>query len=191
MRAEQSSPLYTPSSPLSPVLNSAMTPVSPHSTARRSTRNTNGLKLSNLGRCSHTSQQTTGLISEEMSKQGLQTTGPKHGTSRRYPEAQMALHNFQRELIASATRSSRTVSTTVHYKPLSPKLVPLGSPGPVTPLMLEEKAGYLAGGTVRREIGLEESGDGEVVERLMHEEDRRQSVHGERPSAVSPAGGSR
>lgn len=190
---EQSSPLYTPSSPLAPALNSATTPVSPHSTARRSARNTNSLRLANLGRLSHTSQQTTSSTSEAMPKKGLQTSASKHGHSRQYSDAQVALHNFQRELIASASRSSLTVSTTVHYKPLSPKLLPLGSPGPVTPLMLEEEeaAGYLVAGAVRRGIGLEESMDREFVERLVHGEDRRQSPQAERPSAVSPAGGSR
>lgn len=191
MRAEQSSPLYTPSSLLSPALKSATAPISPHSTARRSARNTNSLRLANLGRLSHTSQQTTSSTSEEMPKKGLQTSASKHSHSRQYSEAQMSLHNFQRELIASASRSSLTVSTTVHYKPLSPKLLPLGSPGPVTPLMLEEEgAGYLVAGAVRRGIGLEESGGRESVERLMHEEDRRQGPQAKRPSAVSRAGGS-
>lgn len=31
-------------------------------------------------------------------------------------------------------------------KPVSPRLLPLGSPGPVTPMELEESAGYLAAG---------------------------------------------
>lgn len=32
-------------------------------------------------------------------------------------------------------------------KPISPRLIPLGSPGPVTPMELEESAGYLGAGS--------------------------------------------
>ena len=177
MRSEQSSPLYTPSSPLSPCLKPAMAPLSPRSTARRSSKNTNSLRLANLGRISQTAQPNTSLISEEMSKQAVQKSASKHhhSHSRQHSEAQMALHNFQRELIASATRSSRTVSTTVSYKPLSPRLLPLGSPGPVTPLLLEEEGGYLGAGAFGRGNGLDERGEREFVDRLKQEQDRRQS----------------
>ena len=176
MRPEPSSPLFTPSSPLSPALNSA---------PRRSAKNKNSPRPANLVRTSHTTQQTTSMISEEISKQSLQTSA-----SRRFSDAQMALQNFQRELIASATRPSRTVSTAVIYKPLSPKLLPLGSPGPVTPLMLEERGEHLVADAVGRGIGLDERAESVFVERLMHEEQRRQNSPAERASAFSPAGGS-
>ncbi len=90
--------------------------------------------------------------------------------------------------MAGAARSSRTVATTVLYKPLSPRLLPLGSPGPVTPLLLEEGAGYMVAGAVGRGVGL---GEGELVESLVREEERRGSVQVERAAAVEPAGGRR
>ena len=53
-------------------------------------------------------------------------------------------------------------------KPLSPKLQPLGSPGPVTPLMLEDQGGYVTAGA--RCSGAAQD---EVVDRLIREEARR------------------
>lgn len=180
MRAEQIQPLYVPSSPLSPAPKASITPVSPpRVTARRSAKNTNNLRLTNLGR-----------FPDDKAKHGLQTTASKY--SRQFSEAQLALHNFQRELIANATRSSRIVSTTVDYEPVSPKLLPLGSPGPVTPLMLEEEGGgYLLAGAVGRGMKLDGLGERELVECLLREDEekRRHSPVAERVSTVSLAGG--
>lgn len=156
-----------------------MTPMSPpRLTARRSAKNTNNLRLTNLGR-----------FPDDKSKHGLQTPASKY--SRQFSEAQLALHNFQRELIANATRSSRIVSTTVDYQPLSPKLLPLGSPGPVTPLVLEEEDGYLLAGAVGRGVKFDGRGERELVECLLGEDEerRRRSPDAERVSARSSAGG--
>ncbi len=189
MRTDQPSPLYNPSSPLSPTSKPAPTPLSPRPTTRRGARNTNCLRLANLNRFTHASPQTTSTTADDTSKPSLQTSGSKLSHhSKPHSDAQMALHNFQRELIAGAARSSRTVATTVLYKPLSPRLLPLGSPGPVTPLLLEEGAGYMVAGAVGRGVGL---GEGELVESLAREEERRGSVQAERAAAVEPAGGRR
>ncbi|MCJ1366800.1 hypothetical protein MMC16_005930 [Acarospora aff. strigata] len=183
-------PLYTPSSPLSPTPNSAAAPVSPHSTAR-SSRNINSLRLANLGRYSHAPHQSIVANPDDMSKPAQQKSTTRYQShSRQYSDAQVALQNFQRELIANATRSSRSVATSITYKPLSPRLIPLGSPGPVTPLMLEEDDGYFLAGAVRSGMGLNEGEQRELVERLILEDDRRNNLQTGRVSTVSPAGGS-
>ncbi|PWY75113.1 hypothetical protein BO70DRAFT_259649, partial [Aspergillus heteromorphus CBS 117.55] len=51
-----------------------------------------------------------------------------------------------RELVEGTTLS-KTPSGTLSPSPSAPRLDPLLSPGPVTPLMLEEAGGYLASGT--------------------------------------------
>lgn len=61
------------------------------------------------------------------------------------------LQQYQRDMIAQARLAT---SHTTHGlklqmpKPISPKLMPAESPGPMTPFELEEEsAGYLTGGT--------------------------------------------
>lgn len=53
-------------------------------------------------------------------------------------EAQTPLHAYQREYLPRPPSSSN------NQKPVSPKLQPLGSPGPVTPLELEAADGYIS-----------------------------------------------
>ena len=55
--------------------------------------------------------------------------------------------------------------------PASPRLVPVGSPGPVTPLELESDDGYLAAGS--RSGGKEGVSSNELVEKLIREEASR------------------
>jgi hypothetical protein len=67
-----------------------------------------------------------------------------------------------------AARSSGKVED----RPVSPRLAPLGSPGPVTPLELEQNEGYLL-------AGAHQTGPGEpvaLVEKLIREESRRNNA---------------
>jgi hypothetical protein len=59
-------------------------------------------------------------------------------------------------------------------KPVSPRLAPLGSPGPITPFELEESAegGYLVAGA-RGEGASGRGGEREMVGRMISEELRR------------------
>ncbi|GME41501.1 uncharacterized protein LTHEOB_5864 [Neofusicoccum parvum] len=85
---------------------------------------------------------------------------------KQYSEAQRQLYVYQRELLANATRNMATGT-----KPASPRLNPLGSPGPVTPLELEAQHGdYLTAGA--RSSGLSDSRN-ELVEKLLQEEAKR------------------
>ena len=48
------------------------------------------------------------------------------------------MRRYQRELLAKADYSSRIAASPFGHKPSSPRLDPIGSPGPVTPLALEQ-----------------------------------------------------
>jgi hypothetical protein len=61
----------------------------------------------------------------------------------------LKLQQYQREMIAQARLAelpSGAQDQAGGAKPTSPKLQPLGSPGPITPLELEESSGYMAAG---------------------------------------------
>lgn len=54
-------------------------------------------------------------------------------------EAQRQLLAFQREFVRNTSRATRAAPVGA-ASPGSPRLIPLGSPGPVTPLQLEDDA---------------------------------------------------
>ena len=65
-------------------------------------------------------------------------------------------------------------------KPISPRLLPLGSPGPITPFELEESSetGYVVAGAMARTNsliggGLESERDRELVGRMIQAENDR------------------
>lgn len=72
---------------------------------------------------------------------------------------------YHHQTVASAARSNGKPED----KPVSPRLAPLGSPGPVTPLELEHQDGYLTAGA--KQMGNGEPA--ELVDRLIREEHRR------------------
>ncbi len=76
-----------------------------------------------------------------------------------YSEAQKQLYFHQRGFLTASTG-----------KPTSPRLQPLGSPGPVTPLELEGDEGYLVAGA--RSIN-NATTPSDVVERLISAEVQR------------------
>ncbi|KAF2250841.1 hypothetical protein BU26DRAFT_562808 [Trematosphaeria pertusa] len=62
---------------------------------------------------------------------------------RQYSEVQRQMYLYQQQLMANARNQARGVTA----KPTSPRLIPLESPGPVTPMDLEGAAdGYLTAG---------------------------------------------
>ncbi|KAK6514220.1 hypothetical protein TWF506_008623 [Arthrobotrys conoides] len=69
------------------------------------------------------------------------TPGPSARTYHAHlAQQQLAFQMQQRDLIFQSTRATSSSSG-----PISPRLIPLGSPGPVTPLTLEDNpAGYLS-----------------------------------------------
>jgi hypothetical protein len=85
---------------------------------------------------------------------------------RMYSDAQKHLLMYQQQSVASRTNGR------AEDKPVSPRLAPLGSPGPVTPLELEQKEGYLLAGA--SQTGAAAPAD--LVERLIREESRRNNA---------------
>lgn len=112
------------------------------------------------------------------------------GHSRNESDAKRRLQQYQRDMIAQATlalnggnvnaaalSSLRTIGFASMSKPSKPRLAPLGSPGPVTPMELEGSGeGYLgARGPVDAQVE-------EIARAIRAEEERKQ-----REGASSPA----
>ncbi|KAL7269030.1 hypothetical protein RUND412_008322 [Rhizina undulata] len=87
--------------------------------------------------------------------------------------AQQQLQMHQKEIISQATRATGIPQHLLSTGPMSPRLIPLGSPGPVTPLTLEENpGGYLfAGGDsgylleqqqLQQQLAIVAAGQGEI-----------------------------
>jgi len=58
------------------------------------------------------------------------------------PESPRLMREKQREFLERANLSSKIAASSMGVKPGSPRLDPLGSPGPVTPLALDEAGDY-------------------------------------------------
>lgn len=67
---------------------------------------------------------------------------PKH--SRQRSDVKKKLQQYQRDMVEQAALAGRM--QVPGMKPISPRLLPMNSPGPVTPMELEESAEYLAVG---------------------------------------------
>ncbi|MCJ1483191.1 hypothetical protein MMC06_003358 [Schaereria dolodes] len=196
MRQDQASPLYTPSSPLSPTMPSSTLSSNNQRNSRRVPPN---LQNPSLGRFHPVNFQSTdaslaitsnrtrppSAIGQPRSPQRRQ----RHGS-----DAQRKLHQYQRELIKNATRTSISIATpTSGVNPKTPQLVPCRSPGPTTPLMLEEGSDYLTAGSNGLQSVLGEGSPRALVDELIRKETERRvypGAHDGRCSpAVSPAGG--
>ncbi|WPH02336.1 Hypothetical protein R9X50_00519900 [Acrodontium crateriforme] len=143
----------------------------PTSSQRRPKNSREMLKLPGLPRfhpanfpSAHNSLQST---PEDNSNSPKPPPSPR-SRQRFYSDAQQQLFNYQREMITAA---SRATSPNIG-KPASPRLAPLGSPGPVTPLELEGDQGYLVAG-VRGSVGAATS-TAELVDKMIQTESRRQ-----------------
>ncbi|EKD14401.1 uncharacterized protein L3040_008238 [Drepanopeziza brunnea f. sp. 'multigermtubi'] len=75
------------------------------------------------------------------------------GHERTSSDVKRKLQQYQRDMIAQAQETASTLRATTSKEPLSPRLLPVGSPGPITPFELEEADGYLVAGNaaVRKE----------------------------------------
>lgn len=83
------------------------------------------------------------------------------------------MYMYQQQLMANAARQARG-----SLKPTSPKLTPLDSPGPVTPMELEGAEGYLTAGMNPKDASAH-------VEKLIREEaSRRGEMSPGRTAAV-------
>ena len=85
--------------------------------------------------------------------------------------------------LASVPKSGTASGST---EPDSPRLLPAGSPGPITPFELEEGDGYLGAGSSRSLIGrgVEREGENELVGRMIMAEQERRRMEGNTPPAA-------
>jgi hypothetical protein len=113
------------------------------------------------------------------------STSGRPGHERKSSDVKRKIQQYQRDMISQARFagvSSGGSMKTALKEPSSPRLLPAGSPGPITPFELEESAGYLMAGT-QGGGGLIGSGNErereremETVERMIkREKERRQS----------------
>lgn len=103
--------------------------------------------------------------------------------ARQESDIRKKLQQYQRDMVEQAAIMGRLQFTGA--KPENPRLVPLGSPGPVTPMELEESDGYLVagmGGTPG------EGSQQEMVGRMIRAEQERMQREG-RGSPVGTVGG--
>lgn len=186
---------HTPSSPLSPTMAAYSTsPLNQQSGRAHPNSSQSRGQLGPLAIPSLPPFHPANYESRNSSPRSYRPATATHG--RQLSDAQKKLHRYQRELVINATRTAGGASVTSPVpRPTSPRLNPLGSPGPVTPMMLEGQSDYfLAGSGTASSSALKDSGRRETVDRLIATE-RDRIAHPERADrhspAVSPAGGPR
>ena len=187
MHKDEPSSLRHSPSPLSPSVAHSSPQRSDHQGTRLG-RASKNLHISSLPRFQPTSSQPANANPTN----NLRPFRSRPVHHRSYVESQNKLHQQQRDLIVNATRPARSLIAQGLSKPSPPRLHPLGSPGPVTPLLLERESGdYLIAGATRQPAV-----DGtmnETVDKLIRQEkdrlDNPGNYRGRYSPAVSPAGG--
>lgn len=171
-------------SPLSPRLESLAIPTqarrrpAPHHRQPSGGTSSASLRLPSLPRF-----HPANFESRQSSAAGTPATGPNspqpplspRTQQRQYSDAQKQLYfSYQQQLVAA----SRTTKPQQGPKPTSPRLIPMGSPGPVTPLELEGADGYLTAGVNTNDAASH-------VDMLIREEaKRRGDISPGRPTSV-------
>lgn len=190
----QSSPLYMPASPLSSKAPVPSIPASrqpnacPPSSSQQGSRRPAPLAISSLPAFHPANYESRNSSSPHTSR----PASSPHG--HRASEAQRQYQQHQRELILNYTRNAvRNGSKAPVPQPSSPRLNPLGSPGPITPLNLEGQNDYFLGGSRKGSTSVPKGKERrEMAERMigLERERIRHPERAERHSpAVSPAGG--
>ncbi|KAB8296058.1 hypothetical protein EYC80_008865 [Monilinia laxa] len=115
-------------------------------------------------------------------------TNPNH--QRRSSDIKRKLQKYQRDMIEQARTVHAQVTSLPGVsvpgsKPVSPRLLPLGSPGPITPFELEESSGYLIAGQIRTS-GLTGGGlrENEAIGRMIGIEEERRRREGQSSPAA-------
>ncbi|MCJ1286439.1 hypothetical protein MMC26_005784 [Xylographa opegraphella] len=192
--------MYTPSSPLSPTMassSSVLAPAGPRTPA--SGRRGKDLQLPPLplprfhplNYAIPEAEQKNTILRTATINRPPRSPQLHH---RQLSNAQQKLKSYQRELLTNASRASLAASMASSgpdgkETPKAPSLLPRGSPGPATPLMLEDGGDYMTGGGHGLMLG--EGSPREHVDKLIrYENERRMGFHsGTSSPAVSPAGG--
>ncbi|MCJ1255136.1 hypothetical protein MMC24_002952 [Lignoscripta atroalba] len=193
MRQDQASPLYTPSSPLSPSMPISLHPPHNQPSSRRTQHNLHIASLPRFHPANYQSANSSLISTPNRSGPPSALLSPRSPQphQRQLSDAHKRLHRYQLELI---TRPSNSIgSSTTSANPKTPHLIPCRSPGPATPLMLEEQGDYMTAGASSSLSALGEGLPREHVDEIIRiEKERRMypGAHSGRGSpAVSPAGG--
>ena len=177
----QSRPHRHPAMPLSPLQPMNQNPHLPH----RAGKNMHLASLPRFHPANYQSAESGSIATHR---------GPRSSVPQRQgSEASQQLHQYRRALVDSASMAARSLMSPNLSKPSPPRLHPLGSPGPVTPLVLEGQDDYLMGGSATSPRSFTAKEGSELVDRLIREEHDRNTHPGIRSArhspAVSPAGG--
>ena len=105
---------------------------------------------------------------------------------RQFSNAQQQLHQYQRELVTGAVRSLSALTQGLAARPSPPRLHPLDSPGPVTPMTLEDHDVYLGVGDAG--VNEDDSQGGRIgsLNHLIHDETEQMEHPGLLPKRHSP-----
>ena len=164
LAAEGTSTCFTLTSPLLPpsLANASATAPPPSSSSNSRKKPKTRLTLPQFPQPpSHTQSHMSTGLSSPMNTHYRYTVQPtyqysQHSYSQQqssYLSAQQQLQIHQKDLIQQATRG--TLPSHLLF-PSSPRLIPMGSPGPVTPLTLEEaQGGYLFAGSPSNTSGMQ------------------------------------
>ena len=188
MVPQPASPLhgYTPTSPLSPTMQMQSLAGASRAKERRPVVKMNLPGLPKFHPANFPSSQNSDTRPSSPRHPRSVTSQPRPS---RGSDAQQKLHQYQRELIANATQSSRSLlSESLSTKPDSPRLTPMRSPvDPMTPLALEGQSDYLKAGSSPSSPSFQEGDGREMVERLVRRENERRRHPEARSGSVSPA----
>ncbi|KAL8994347.1 MAG: hypothetical protein Q9169_005654 [Polycauliona sp. 2 TL-2023] len=186
-------PLHMPSSPLSPAAPAQPFPASRQSNARPPSSSQQGRRQPPvLAIPSLPAFHPANYESRNSSPSSSRPISSPHG--RHMSEAQRQYQQQQRDLILNYTRNAvRNTGKGPIAQPRSPRLDPLGSPGPITPLNLEGQNDYFAGGPRKGSTSMSKGHERrEIVDRMIgleRERTRYPERAGRHSPAVSPAGG--
>ena len=182
---------YTPSSPLSPTVVPAGTVLPLGARARRGNDlHLPPMPLPRFHPANYQSPSSSTTITQPRNVIPSRTPRSPQLHQRQASDAQQKLKQYQRELVINATRTSAlTPALGRGETPKAPHLIPRGSPGPATPLMLEEQGDYMIAGASGSLLG--EGSPRDMVDQMIRDENaRRDGIHsGQSSPAVSPAGG--
>lgn len=178
-----SSSHYQPSSPLSPTMPRSPLPLKTNANTRTSKHSSKNLHLPSLPRFHPANYQPL----ETGSTQAYRIPRPGSST-RQFSDPQQQVHQYQRDIVANATRSARSViAQNLTTKPSPPRLHPLGSPGPVTPMALEEHDDYLSVGATEGNQDGAQGDEGGLSNKSIREENERMIHPGLLNKRHSPA----
>lgn len=188
MNPRPGSPLHqcTPTSPLSPSLPvQRSSNIGPQNDRRPAKSMLHIAGLPKFHPANFPSRDSSPAVSSPRTSRSV-TSQPR---AARGSDAQQKLQQYQREVIASATQSSRSMlSDNLGPKPGAPQLTPLRSPNdPMTPLALEGGDDYLQAGT--RSLSSRIS-DGEIrarIEQIVRQDNEGRNHPEARSTSVSPA----